>query len=75
MGGWPGPHCAKFATGTRDLRSPVAEGRLKAEEASSASLLEELFQAERWGEDPLAVERRAKLANELIQAERFLNLL
>ncbi len=57
------------------LALAVAEGRLKAEEASSASLLDELFQAERWGEDPLAVERRAKLANELVQAERFLTLL
>ena len=57
------------------LALAVAEGRLKAEEASSASLLDELFQAERWGEVPLAVERRAKLANELIQAERVLNLL
>ena len=70
-----GLHALTTGMGSVVLALAVAEGRLKAEEASSASLLDELFQAERWGEDPLAVERRAKLANELIQAERFLNLL
>ena len=70
-----GLHALTTGMGSVVLALAVAERRLKAEEASSASLLDELFQAERWGEDPLAVERRAKLANELVQVERFLNLL
>jgi len=70
-----GLHALTTGTGSVVLALAVAEGTLSAEEASSASQLDELFQAERWGEDPLAVERRAKLSSELVQAERFLTLL
>ena len=68
-------HAMTTRSGSVVLALAVADGDLNAEEASSASELDELFQAEQWGEDPLAVERRAKLLDEFLQAERFLELL
>lgn len=62
-------------TGSVVLGLAVLEGRLDAEGAVAASQLDEIFQAEIWGEDPMSAERRANLAQELIDTERFLNLL
>lgn len=49
--------------------------RLTAEQVFTVSTLDETYQAERWGEDEEAAERRQHIADELTQAERFLQLL
>jgi chaperone required for assembly of F1-ATPase len=53
----------------------LAEGAVNLEGAWAAALVEELFQAERWGEDEEAASRRARLRGELAAALRFLDLL
>lgn len=53
----------------------VAEGRLSAEEAYAAAQLDELFQIERWGEDPLATQRLAGIRGDIAACARFLALL
>jgi len=62
--------------GSALLAMAVAEGRLNAMEAYELSILDELFQAERWGEDE---ENLARLTHNRAQAEAlgqlFLSLL
>src|SRR5262245_59113325 len=53
----------------------VAEGRLPAESAFAAAQLDELYQIERWGEDPIATERHQGIKNDIGAAARFLVLL
>ncbi|MSO89739.1 MAG: ATPase [Rhodospirillaceae bacterium] len=57
---------AVMAAGSLIIGLALAEGRLDADEAAAMSQLDELFQAERWGDDPDAVrsreERRQTLA-------------
>ena len=53
----------------------VAEGRLSAEQAFDAAQLDELYQIERWGEDPIATERHKGIKNDIGAAARFLVLL
>ena len=50
----------------------LAEGRISTEEAADAALLEELFQAEKWGLDPDAERRRAGIRRDLAAAAQFL---
>jgi chaperone required for assembly of F1-ATPase len=49
----------------------LAEGRLSPDEAADAALLDELFQAEKWGSDPEAERRRAAIRADLKAAKRF----
>jgi chaperone required for assembly of F1-ATPase len=49
----------------------LVEGRLSANEAADAALLDELFQAEKWGSDPEAERRRAAIRADLRAAKRF----
>lgn len=53
----------------------VEAGQLDVEEAIAASLLDEDWQIEKWGEDDEAVERRENVAREITDATRFLKLL
>jgi chaperone required for assembly of F1-ATPase len=53
----------------------VAEGHLSAEQAFAAAQLDELYQIERWGDDPLALERRTGIWKDIETAARFLALL
>lgn len=68
-------HLLTAGTGSVVLGLGVAEGVLDAAEAAAASQLDELFQAEQWGDDPQAAARRGRIARELADAERFLKLL
>lgn len=70
---WPlvGLHAMTTALGSIVLGLALFEGRLDAERAWKLSLLEELYTAERWGDDAEAAERRAGLLADLIAAERF----
>lgn len=53
----------------------VAEGRLSAEEAFAAAQLDELYQLERWGEDPIATKRHEGIRHDIDASARFLALL
>lgn len=53
----------------------VAERHLSAEQAFDAAQLDELYQIERWGEDPIATERHEGIKNDIDAAARFLALL
>ena len=67
-------HALTTGTGSVVLALSVEAGQIDAAAAAAAGHLDELFQAEQWGEDPLAVERRDRIAGELVEAERFLRL-
>lgn len=51
----------------------VLEGRIEAEKGIEFALLDELFQAERWGEDWEALERRKAMAADMTNAARFIS--
>ncbi len=68
-------HAATAAAGSLVIGLALADGRIDAERAYEASCLEELFQAERWGEDAEAADRRAALRADIEAASRFLALL
>jgi chaperone required for assembly of F1-ATPase len=53
----------------------VAERHLSAEQAFNAAQLDELYQIERWGEDPIATERHKGIKQDIDAAARFLALL
>jgi chaperone required for assembly of F1-ATPase len=60
------------ATGSLVLGLAVADGALSAEAAHELSLLDELFQAEAWGEDREAALRRRNVARDIADAGRFM---
>jgi len=53
----------------------VSEGHLTPEEAFAAAQLDELYQIERWGEDPIAAKRHAGIRQDIAAGARFLALL
>ncbi len=53
----------------------VAEGRLNSEGAFAAAQVDELYQVDRWGDDPLAVKHRDGVAKDIDASARFLALL
>lgn len=68
-------HAATTTTGSVVIGLAILEGRLDAEAAHKAGLLDELYQAELWGEDAEASTRRANLLADLQSVHRFLSLL
>ena len=62
------------ALGSLVLGLAMAEGRLDAASAHELGALDELFQAEAWGEDAEAAARRAAIAADVAVAARFLQL-
>ncbi len=56
------------------LAFAVSEGHLNADEAFQASILDELYQEEKWGTDRDALNRRSGLESEVRDAARFLAL-
>ncbi|MFP6759091.1 MAG: ATP12 family protein [Alphaproteobacteria bacterium] len=68
-------HAVTSVTGSVVLGLALVEGPLDAARVSAASLLDERFQAERWGEDDEATARRAALEAEIANVARFLILL
>ncbi len=63
------------AVGSLVIGLAVAEGEITPEQAAHAAQLDELYQAERWGEDKEAVDRRVAQLAELVAARRFFDLL
>ena len=53
----------------------VSEKRLPPLDAFAAAQLDELYQIERWGEDPIAAERHRGIRHDVDAAARFLDLL
>lgn len=53
----------------------VAEGHLSAADAFAAAQLDELYQIERWGEDPIAAQRHEGIRRDIEAGARFLALL
>ena len=53
----------------------VAEGRLAAADAFAVAQLDELYQVERWGEDPIATKRHEGIRHDIEAGARFLALL
>lgn len=62
------------AIGSLVLGLALAEGRLDADTAYALGCLDELFQAEAWGEDAEAAVRRRSIAADIALAARFLQL-
>jgi len=60
--------------GSLVLGLAISAGRLDAAEAHRLAVLDERFQERRWGEDAEALARRARIAADLVMAERFLLL-
>lgn len=73
--GLTGLHVLTTGTGSVVLGLAVADGVVDARTATAAGQLDEIYQAEIWGEDPMSAERRAGVANDLSAAEHFLALL
>jgi chaperone required for assembly of F1-ATPase len=68
-------HAATAACGSLVIALALIEGRLDADQAFTASQLDESFQIEAWGEDTEQAARRAALAAEIVAAARFISLL
>jgi chaperone required for assembly of F1-ATPase len=62
---------ATGSVGSLVIAFAMAEGRLSPDEAADAALLDELFQAEKWGSDPEAERRRTAIRADLHAAKRF----
>ena len=62
------------ALGSLVLGLALAEGRLDGAAAHALGALDELFQAEQWGEDAEAAARRAAIAADIALAARFIAL-
>jgi chaperone required for assembly of F1-ATPase len=60
--------------GSLVLGLALVEERLDAPAAFALGALEELFQAEQWGEDAEAASRRVAVAADIALAERFIRL-
>lgn len=68
-----GLHAATTALGSLVLGLALMAGRLDAEAAASASLLDELFEMERWGQEKDALDRQRVLRREVHAAKGFLD--
>jgi chaperone required for assembly of F1-ATPase len=67
-----GLHGATTALGSVVLGLALLEGRIDAEQALAASLLDELFEIERWGRERDAERRQQALRRDVAAAARFL---
>lgn len=68
-------HAITTTTGSVVIGLAMLEGLIDADAAHRAGLLDELYQAELWGEDAEAAARRASLQADLAAVARFLSLL
>lgn len=66
---------ATAATGSVVVAMALVAGRIGAAQAFAVAELDESFQIEQWGEDPIATERREALALDLDAVRLFLDLL
>ena len=66
---------ATGATGSLALALALAGGRITAHEAAAAAHLDETYQAEQWGADAEALERRRRIAMEIDAVGAYLSLI
>lgn len=69
-----GLHMVTAASGSVVIGLAVADGHLDGEAAWKASLTDEFFQIDEWGDDPEAAKRRDMLLADISGAARFLEL-
>jgi chaperone required for assembly of F1-ATPase len=69
-----GLHAAAAACGSLVIALALARGHLDTDAAWSLSQLDETYQIEKWGEDPEAADRRARLRADIGAACRFMEL-
>src|SRR5262249_14514971 len=62
-------------SGSLVIALAVSERHLSATDAFTAAQLDELYQIERWGEDPLAARRHDSIRHDIDAGARFLALL
>jgi len=62
-------------SGSLVIALAVSDGRLTAEEAANATLVDEHYQVGRWGDDPLAEKHREGVRKDIAAGARFLALL
>lgn len=62
-------------SGSLVIALALSDGRLTAEEAAAAALVDELYQIGRWGDDPLAQKHREGVRKDIDASARFLALL
>jgi chaperone required for assembly of F1-ATPase len=62
------------ALGSLVLGLALAAGKIDAETAYALGALDELFQAEQWGDDHEAVDRRTSMLADIVLAARYINL-
>ncbi len=67
-------HAMTSTLGSVVIGLALAAGRLDRDTAFRTALIEELYQVERWGDDPQAEARRLCLRDDLEAADRFLLL-
>ena len=74
IGDWPlvGVHGATVGLGSVVLALALWHGRLEADAASDASLVDALFEIDQWGEERDAAKRHATLRHDIQGAWRFL---
>lgn len=70
-----GLHAATTLSGSLVLALALEEGLIDADRLFETALLDELYEIERWGEEPQQRQRHASLRRDLRAAERFLRLL
>ncbi|MGH6915040.1 MAG: ATP12 family chaperone protein, partial [Geminicoccales bacterium] len=77
LGNWPlvGVHAATTRLGSLVLGLALHRGRVGSKEALAASLLDELFEIERWGTDREIERRHATLRREVEATAQFLSRL
>jgi chaperone required for assembly of F1-ATPase len=68
-------HALTVATGSLVIGLAAMKGRIDADAAWAASLLDETYQIEQWGEDAEAAKRRRALLQDIRNAVQFLELL
>lgn len=64
-------HVLTTATGSAVLALALLAGAIEAEAAFEAAQLDELYQAEKWGQDREAVQRRREIHDDIHAAARF----
>lgn len=62
------------AAGSLVIALALAEDRLTPEQGAAAALLDELYQSDKWGNDPEAEQRRASIRQELADGLAFFRL-
>ena len=75
----PGPtlaaaHVLTTTTGSAVLALALLGGAIEAEAAFEAAQLDELYQAEKWGQDREALQRRREIRDDIHAATRFARL-